>query len=110
MAIEVVIFKPLIDLNKQIFQNKQQESNNKNTKFFNKENNLYLIKTFIVITFSEVYGKLCKFILKERFAFRLKKLVENNYPQFDLNVVFKTPKTIGSLFSFKDNIKNIEVM
>ena len=40
----------------------------------------------------------------------MKKLVENNYLQVDFNVAFKTPKTIGSLFPFKDNIKNIEEM
>jgi len=28
------------------------------------------------------------------------------YPDLDFNVAFKSPKTIGSLFPFKDNMKN----
>ena len=31
-----------------------------------------------------------------------------NFLQVELNVVFKTPKTIGDLFPFKDNIKRNE--
>ena len=43
----------------------------------------------------------------DRFAFRLKKLVKENFPQVEFSVAFKTPNTIGSMFPFKDNIKNI---
>jgi hypothetical protein len=31
--------------------------------------------------------------------------LEESYPQVDFNVAFESPKTIGSLFSFKDQIK-----
>jgi hypothetical protein len=41
----------------------------------------------------------------EDFAVRLKSLVEESYPQVDFNVAFKSPKTIGNLFPFKDQIK-----
>jgi hypothetical protein len=41
----------------------------------------------------------------EDFAVRLKSLVEESHPQADFNVTFKSPKTIGSLFPFKDQIK-----
>ncbi len=41
----------------------------------------------------------------EDFAVRLKSLVEESYSQVDFNVAFKSPKTIGSLFPFKDQIK-----
>jgi hypothetical protein len=41
----------------------------------------------------------------EDFALRLKSLVEESYSQVDFNVAFKSPKTIGSLFPFKDQIK-----
>ena len=43
----------------------------------------------------------------ERFAIRLKKLVELNYLQVDFNIAFKTTKPIGSLFTFKENIKKV---
>ena len=33
------------------------------------------------------------------------KLVEESYSQVDFNVAFKSPKTIGTLFPFKDQIK-----
>ena len=36
---------------------------------------------------------------------RLESLVEERYSQADFNVAFKSPKTIGSLFPFKDQIK-----
>jgi hypothetical protein len=41
----------------------------------------------------------------EDFAVRLESLVEERYSQADFNVAFKSPKTIGSLFPFKDQIK-----
>jgi hypothetical protein len=36
---------------------------------------------------------------------RLKSLVEESFSQVDFNVAFKSPKTIDSLFPFKDQIK-----
>ena len=33
---------------------------------------------------------------------RLTDLVQKSFPKFDLKIAFKAPKTIGSLFSFKD--------
>ena len=33
---------------------------------------------------------------------RLKRLVESNFEHVKMNVAFKTPKTIGEMFSFKD--------
>ena len=36
---------------------------------------------------------------------RLKSLVEESYSQVDFNVAFESLKTIGSLFPFKDQIK-----
>ncbi len=36
---------------------------------------------------------------------RLKSLVEESYSQVDFNIAFKSPKTIGNLFPFKDQIK-----
>ena len=44
----------------------------------------------------------------EDYAFRLKQLVNKNYPQIDFNVAFQAPMTIGKLFPFKDNVKNVE--
>lgn len=44
----------------------------------------------------------------EDYAFRLKHLIESNYPQVDFNIAFQAPSTIGQLFPFKDGIKNIE--
>ena len=44
----------------------------------------------------------------EDYAHRLKNLVESNYPQVDFNVAFQAPMTIGKLFPFKENIKNIK--
>jgi hypothetical protein len=44
----------------------------------------------------------------EDFGNRLKRLVNENFPQVDFKVAFQTPRTIGSLFPFKDNIKRTE--
>jgi hypothetical protein len=44
----------------------------------------------------------------EEFAVRLKTLVEVNYSQVDFNVAFKSPKTIGNLFPFKDKVRDTE--
>lgn len=44
----------------------------------------------------------------EEFATRLKRIVENNYPQVEFNVAFQAPNTIAKLFPFKDKIKNVE--
>ena len=41
----------------------------------------------------------------EDFAIRLKHLVNNNFPQKDFNVAYLTPKTNGSYFPSKYNIK-----
>jgi hypothetical protein len=41
----------------------------------------------------------------EDFTVSFKSLVEESYSQVDFNVAFKSPKTIGSLFPFKDQIK-----
>jgi hypothetical protein len=43
--------------------------------------------------------------VREDFAVRIKSLVEESYSQVDFNVAFKSPKTIGSLFTFKDQTK-----
>ena len=43
----------------------------------------------------------------DRSAFQLKKLVKENFSQVEFNVAFKTLNKIGSMFPFKDNIKNI---
>jgi len=43
----------------------------------------------------------------ENYAHRLKSLVSNNFPQVDFNVAFQAPMTIGKLFPFKDNVKNV---
>ena len=66
------------------------------------------ICTFI----SEACIDICSYIVlpfvnkkAEDFAFRLKKLIQTNYPKVDFNVAFKSPKTIGNLFPFKDQIK-----
>ena len=37
----------------------------------------------------------------------LKRLVESNFEHVKMNVTFKTPKTIGEMFSFKDKVTNI---
>ena len=42
------------------------------------------------------------------FAFQLKKLVNKNLPDVELTIAFQAPMTIGKLFPFKDNIKNVE--
>ncbi len=42
------------------------------------------------------------------FGIRLKNLVTVNYQQVEFGVAFKVPKTIGELFTFKDNVKNTE--
>ncbi len=57
-------------------------------------------KKFIVLPFTQ---RKC-----EDFANRLKRLVNDNFPQIDFNVAFQTPRSIGSLFPFKDNIKLTE--
>jgi len=44
----------------------------------------------------------------EDFAFRLKKLVEDDFPQVDFNVAFQAPMTIGKFFPFKDKIQNVD--
>ena len=44
----------------------------------------------------------------EDFAHRLQQEVTTNFPQVELNVVFKAPKTIGDMYPFKDNIKRNE--
>ncbi len=44
----------------------------------------------------------------EDYARRLKTLVTTNYPQVEFNVAFQTPMTLGKLFPFKDNVKNVE--
>jgi hypothetical protein len=44
----------------------------------------------------------------EDFGNRLKRLVNENFPQVDFKVAFQTQRTIGSLFPFKDNIKRTE--
>ena len=46
----------------------------------------------------------------EEYAVRLKRLVENSFPQVNFNVAFQTPMTIGKLFPFKDRIKLVEEM
>ena len=38
---------------------------------------------------------------------RLKRLVESNFELVKMNVAFKTSKTIGEMFSFKDKVTNI---
>jgi hypothetical protein len=44
----------------------------------------------------------------EDFGNRLKHLVNENFPQVDFKVAFQTPRSIGSLFPFKNNIKRTE--
>jgi predicted GIY-YIG superfamily endonuclease len=44
----------------------------------------------------------------EKFAIKLEHLVNGNLPQVEFNVAYQTPKTIGSYFPFKDNIKKPE--
>ena len=44
----------------------------------------------------------------EKFADRLKHLVESNFDQIDMNVAFKAPNEIGKKFPFKDNVKEIQ--
>jgi hypothetical protein len=36
----------------------------------------------------------------EKFAVRLKTLVESNYTHVDFNIVLKSPNTIGNMFPF----------
>ncbi len=60
----------------------------------------YECKRFIVLPFVQRKA--------ETFAEKLKKLVETNYPQVDFNIAFTAPRTIGDLFPYKDNIKNVE--
>jgi hypothetical protein len=57
-------------------------------------------KKFIVLPFTQ---RKC-----EDFANRLKRLVNDNFPKIDFNVAFQTPRSIGSLFPFKVNIKRTE--
>jgi hypothetical protein len=44
----------------------------------------------------------------EKFADRLKHLLESNFDQIDMKVAFKAPNEIGKKFPFKDNIKEIQ--
>jgi len=44
----------------------------------------------------------------EKFADRLKHLVESNFDQIDMKVAFKAPNEIDKKFPFKDNIKEIQ--
>ena len=44
----------------------------------------------------------------EEFAKKMESLVNRNFNQVDFNVAFQAPKTIGSCFPFKDNIKKVE--
>jgi hypothetical protein len=44
----------------------------------------------------------------EKFADRLKHLVESNFDQIDMNEAFKVPNEIGKKFPFKDNVKEIQ--
>jgi hypothetical protein len=44
----------------------------------------------------------------EKFADRLKNLVESNFDQIDKKVAFKAPNEIGKKFPFKDNVKEIQ--
>lgn len=57
-------------------------------------------KRFLVLPY---VGKKC-----EDFAYRLKHFVESYYPQVDFNVAFQAPMSIGKMFPFKDNIRNVE--
>ena len=43
----------------------------------------------------------------ERFEYRFKKLVKENFPQVEFNVAFKAPNTIDSMYPFNDKIENI---
>lgn len=58
------------------------------------------IKRFLKLPY---VGRKC-----EDFAFRLKKTVNEYFPQVEFNVAFQAPMTIGKLFPFKDNIKKME--
>ena len=44
----------------------------------------------------------------DEYAVRLKNLVCSNFPQVDFNVAYKAPFTIGELFPYNDNIKNVQ--
>ncbi len=46
--------------------------------------------------------------IKRFIANRLTRLVKRNFSKIDFNVPYQTPRTIGSMFPFKDNIKIIE--
>ena len=48
-------------------------------------------------------GKAC-----DDYAFRLKKLITISFAQVDFAVAFQTPMSLGKMFPFKDNIKNVE--
>ena len=39
----------------------------------------------------------------EDYVYRLKNLVESNYPQVEFNVAFHTPMNFGRMFPFKDS-------
>ena len=41
----------------------------------------------------------------EDFAFRLKQLVDEHYPQVEFNVAYQAPMTIGKMFTFKKRSK-----
>ena len=64
----------------------------KNFKYYKPD-----IKRFTVLPYAQ---RNCK-----DFAIRLKQLVNNNFPRVNFNVAYQTPKTIGSCYPFKDNIK-----
>jgi len=58
--------------------------------------------------------KICRYIVlpfvnkkAEDFAKRLKNLIRDNFKQVDFNVAFKSPRTIGDLFPYKDQTKNV---
>jgi len=57
-------------------------------------------KRFIVLPYT---NRKC-----EEFSFRLKNLVDSNFNDLDFNVAFKTPRTIGNLFPYKDRIQHNE--
>ena len=64
------------------------------------EPEIELQKTRCFITLPYVHRK------ADEFAYRLKSTVNKCYPDLNFNVAFKSPKTIGSMFPFKDNMKN----
>ncbi|CAF0780352.1 unnamed protein product [Brachionus calyciflorus] len=65
-----------------------------------KEQTAEKLKRFIVLPYNGQKS--------EDFGEKLKDLVSSNFPQVDFNIAFQTPSTLGSLFPFKDRIKNVE--